>query len=230
MIIYDIEIQKAIPPFKKKDRLPDISYCRGWTDFKNMGITCIGTYMSEVGYVLFEEKEVFYYDYNGEDFELLLEISIEDSSRFSTGFDFFVEQANQEKSKGEKLIGFNSISFDDKLLKASGYEVNTDIDLLCEIRLSTNQPPFYDPTLTRGGYSLNELAIANGLKEKSMTGAIAPIEWQKGNKESVRQYCLKDVYITRELFLADQITDPTNKRLIQINKEGRDYYNYTFEF
>lgn len=230
MIIYDIEIQKAIPPFEKKDRLPDISYCRGWTDFKNMGIACIGTYMSEVGYVLFEEKEVFYYDYNGEDLELLLEISIEDSSRFSTGFDFFVEQVNQEKSKGEKLIGFNSISFDDKLLKASGYEVNTDIDLLCEIRLSTNQPPFYDPTLTRGGYSLNELAIANGLKKKSMTGAIAPIEWQKGNKESVRQYCLKDVYITRELFLADQLIDPTNKRLIQINKEGQDYYNFNLEF
>jgi hypothetical protein len=230
MIIYDTEILKAIPPFKKKDRLPDISYCKGWTDFKNMGIACIGAHLSDVGYIIFEEKEVFYYDYDGESFVLLFEVSIEDSPNFSTGFDFFVEQVNQEKSRDEKLIGFNSISFDDKLLKASGYEIDTDIDLLCEVRLSTNQPPFYDPTLTKGGYSLNDLAIANKLGNKSMTGAIAPIEWQKGNKEAVRQYCLRDVYITRELFLADQLIDPTNKNLIQINKEGRKYQDFVFEF
>lgn len=43
MIIYDIEIKNAIPD-RKSANLPGITYCRGWDDHANMGISVIGAY------------------------------------------------------------------------------------------------------------------------------------------------------------------------------------------
>lgn len=44
MLIYDIEIVKAIPPKDDKERLPDIEYCAGWHDHAGMGVSVIGAY------------------------------------------------------------------------------------------------------------------------------------------------------------------------------------------
>lgn len=41
MIVYDLEIQKAIP---HGERLDGIEYCEGWDDHENMGIACICAY------------------------------------------------------------------------------------------------------------------------------------------------------------------------------------------
>ena len=43
MLIYDLEIVKAIPD-RKKAREPDIEYCSGWHDHANMGVSVIGAY------------------------------------------------------------------------------------------------------------------------------------------------------------------------------------------
>lgn len=43
MIIYDIEIENAIPG-KNETRKENIKYCGGWTDYGNMGIACIGVF------------------------------------------------------------------------------------------------------------------------------------------------------------------------------------------
>ena len=43
MLIYDLEIVKAIPD-RKKAREPDIEYCAGWDDHANMGVSVIGAY------------------------------------------------------------------------------------------------------------------------------------------------------------------------------------------
>jgi hypothetical protein len=43
MIIYDLEIQKAIPP-KDGNLLPDLKYCAGWSDYSAMGISAAVTY------------------------------------------------------------------------------------------------------------------------------------------------------------------------------------------
>ena len=40
MIVYDCEIINGIPPIS----MPNITYCSGWSDFKNMGISCICAY------------------------------------------------------------------------------------------------------------------------------------------------------------------------------------------
>ena len=43
MLIYDLEIVKAIPD-RKKAREPGIEYCAGWEDHANMGVSVIGAY------------------------------------------------------------------------------------------------------------------------------------------------------------------------------------------
>jgi hypothetical protein len=44
VIIYDIEIIKAIPPKNPLERLDGIEYCNGWHDCKGMGVSVIGCY------------------------------------------------------------------------------------------------------------------------------------------------------------------------------------------
>ena len=44
MIVYDIEVEKAIPPHNDEDRLEGIEYCEGWHDHENMGVAVIGAY------------------------------------------------------------------------------------------------------------------------------------------------------------------------------------------
>jgi DEAD/DEAH box helicase domain-containing protein len=43
MLIYDIEILKAVPD-RQGQREPDIEYCGGWQDHKGMGIAVLGCY------------------------------------------------------------------------------------------------------------------------------------------------------------------------------------------
>lgn len=43
MMVYDIEIKRAIPP-KRGQLVEGIEYCEGWHDHANMGIAVVGTY------------------------------------------------------------------------------------------------------------------------------------------------------------------------------------------
>lgn len=52
LVIYDIEIEKAIPD-PKVARLAHIEYCQGWGDHKGMGIACICAYVWGEGYRVF---------------------------------------------------------------------------------------------------------------------------------------------------------------------------------
>lgn len=205
MIIYDCEILNAIPD--DKVWYPDISYCEGWRDFPGMGISCIGLYWSHTEkFYLVEKDYVGQYNNN-----LSLETTLE------TGFDFF----RQLITKDKLIVGFNSISFDDNLCKANQISVKTKIDLLCEVRIASNQPPFYHKDLSRPGYSLNAIARANNLGEKLLSGgAEAPILWQRGEREIVRQYCLHDVLLTKKIFELDAVADPTNGKILTLKKEG----------
>jgi DEAD/DEAH box helicase domain-containing protein len=44
VLVYDLEIVKAIPPKKAEDREPDVAYCEGWDDKRNMGISVLCAY------------------------------------------------------------------------------------------------------------------------------------------------------------------------------------------
>lgn len=64
MLIYDLEIKKAIPE-RNKSRFPHIEYCESWDDHKNMGVSVIGVYdMATKRYRVFMED-------NFEEFEKL---------------------------------------------------------------------------------------------------------------------------------------------------------------
>lgn len=66
MLIYDIEIVRAIPgPPDTFERAPDIEYCEGWDDMANMGISVICAY----DYV--DERYRVFLEDNFREFELL---------------------------------------------------------------------------------------------------------------------------------------------------------------
>lgn len=65
MLIYDIEIIKAIPS-KNEPRIEGIAYCEGWHDHVNMGISVIGCY----DYV--EDRYRVFCKDNFDDFQLLV--------------------------------------------------------------------------------------------------------------------------------------------------------------
>jgi hypothetical protein len=118
----------------------------------------------------------------------------------------------------EHVIGFNSLAFDDKLCAAHGLEVTTTYDLLCEVRVASDQPPHYRPG-TRSGYSLEALARANLGTGKSGSGALAPELWQRGQRGAVIDYCLGDVALTKRLFdRRAELIDPTGRGLLTLRE------------
>ena len=164
MLVYDCEIEKAIPPRKDEARKRDVEYCEGWRDFKGMGITVITAYDS-----LENQFRVFLKD----------------------NLQIFQNLVNYHKSIGSPIAGFNSIAFDDKLCEANGLEVKTDYDLLVEEWKADGLGPTFSPA-THGGYGLDATLKANGIAPKSGHGALAPIQWQQGEYGSVIDYCLGD--------------------------------------
>lgn len=115
-------------------------------------------------------------------------------------------------NQADWVCGFNSVGFDDPLCRAHGVDIDSDIDLLCQIRILSGQPAYYVAGVTRVGYSLNACALANGIRAKTGNGALAPLWWQQGKHDRVIEYCLNDVTITRLLYEKwrdKQLIDPT---------------------
>lgn len=132
-----------------------------------------------------------------------------------SGYHSFVKEDLPEFQKlvneADKIVGFNSISFDDNLLTANGIEIATTYDLLCETRVASGQPPHYTPGETRGGYALEQLARANLGRGKTGKGELAPRRWQEGRYKEVVEYCFNDLGLLRELYeRKSALTDPTN--------------------
>lgn len=168
-MIYDIEIVNAIRPKNEADELPDIVYCAGWHDHANMGISTICAY-----------------DYATGRFRVFL----------NDNMDEFLELARQRL-----MVGFNSIPFDDAVIMAEygdDYQPARSYDILREVWAAAGLgSQFKFPT--HAGYGLDAVARANHLQGKTGHGALAPVQWQRGELGSVIDYCLQDVDITRRL-------------------------------
>lgn len=189
-IIYDCEIIKCIPP-KDGVKNDQLQYCDGWHDHEGMGISVIGAY----DYVTGQLKA---YVSEGMMFGGLLEMS---------DFQSFEDLACQR----DLVIGFNSLGFDDKLCRANNIVIETNYDLLCEVRVASGQPAKYVKGKTKAGYNLDALATANLGKAKTGHGALAPELWQQGKYHEVIRYCLNDVMLTKQLFdKRASLIDPTN--------------------
>ena len=134
-----------------------------------------------------------------------------------------------EKLAAERyVIGFNSIKFDDNVLAAAGIEVRTDYDLFVEVQRAAGLP---EGSQEHGIYSLNKMAYRNGLPLKTGWGKYAPVQWQRGEKSSVINYCLHDVYLLRELVKLLCENGKLNAFAVDDSQvEGRSLYGSTVDF
>lgn len=170
-LVYDLEIKRAIPPRDGSMEL-GVEYCEGWEDYAGMGIACVGVWDC------LENVPLIFCEDNLSDFQRLV---------------------NQR----QLCVGFNSIKFDNHVLDAHGIEIprHQSYDLLRELWISDGLNPDQFNFKTHGGYSLEKCCNVNFGTGKSGDGALAPLNWQQGKIGNVVSYCLRDVMLTRRLFL-----------------------------
>jgi len=90
------------------------------------------------------------------------------------------------------VVGWNNRRFDDQLLAAHGVDVVDSWDIKAALMQAGCGG--------QRGNSLEAFAAANlSGTGKSMTGDMAPVWWQRGQRERVIDYCLQDVNLTRRL-------------------------------
>lgn len=93
------------------------------------------------------------------------------------------------------LVGYNNISFDNNVLRASNVVISDSksYDLLAQIYFALGS--------RQKGCRLDDVIKANfpGDAGKPMNGADAPILWQRGYQTKVVDYCLNDVRLTKKL-------------------------------
>lgn len=200
--IFDLEIINAIPPKNEADRLPEITYCSGWGDFKNMGISaasfCHESYFSPDPLPCFDSY-----------------CWIASDPAFP---ELLAEKLKQLKADGFLIGGFNSRKFDDKLLAAEGIIFTSDFDVL-EMVLEAAGMKGKKYWEDGRSYSLDSITKANGLT-KTGNGADAPIWWQQGEREKVRDYCRNDAEIEMavlNLLLSGDLVDPNTQEKLHFS-------------
>ncbi|MBD2394182.1 hypothetical protein H6G11_07905 [Cyanobacterium aponinum FACHB-4101] len=217
ILIYDAEIINCIP--SKTEKIDhNLSYCRGWDDYLGMGISVVGTWRNydllKMGKICLTIPKPL-----GIHEAFVNENNVQ-NQHLGNNLDSF-NYLQKIIYRADKIVGFNSTAFDDKLCQANGIDITTNYDLLSEIRIATNQPAKYVYGLTRKGYALKDLSRANLTINKTSTGELAPVLWQKGKKQEVIDYCLNDVKILKELyflFIKGELYDPTNGRKLPYKK------------
>jgi hypothetical protein len=176
-------------PDRNSPPVEGITYCDGWNDLKGMGI-------SVIGYQWCDEKPEHY-----------------------RTADDFLNLLHYLDDEDYVLIGFNSRSFDDKLLQAHGLEgVQTHYDLLEQVRIAAGFGTDFRSVRRGFSYKLDTIAKANGMA-KSGSGELAPVLWQQGQEQAVVDYCLHDVAITKamlDLGLAGKLVDPNTGDLLKL--------------
>jgi DEAD/DEAH box helicase domain-containing protein len=211
-LIYDCEIIQCIPNQYEK-RNPSLTYCDGWNDYRNMGISVIGTWRNYATFNPFGKYEAFVNETN------LTEVGLTHLDPFN--------KLQKLADQADLIVGFNSLSFDDRLCRANGIDIQTDYDLLIEVRKASGQGDGrYCYGLTKKGYALKDLARANLPYNKSGSGELAPVLWQQGKHQEVISYCLRDIKITKELyfkFINNQLLDPLDGSLLIGNPDLFSY-------
>lgn len=122
-------------------------------------------------------------------------------------------------AEADVVCGFNSKSFDDRLVAACDIDCKTDWDLLEAVRLAAYGSTRWNLCPYGYSYKLDVLAEKNIGIRKSGTGDQAPILWQRGEIEALHSYCKQDVEITQQLILRalnDELIDPNTEKKLSL--------------
>lgn len=192
MLIYDIEIKKAILG-KNEDPVPGIEYCEGWADYKGMGISCICAY-----------------DYTLEQYRVFCEDNISGFQTLIEAHDFIIGFNNE--SFDNRVCAASDII----IPEAKSY------DILKQIWLAAGLSPVYKKETHSGYNLDAVIKANLPNIAKTGNGANAPIDWQQGRIGTVIDYCMNDVWITKKIMdlvlMNGEIIDPKTQNIIQIQK------------
>ena len=195
MLVYDIEIENSpVKPKKKKKDGTLYKFADGWNDYKGMGITVIG-----------------FFDYDRNEWG------------FYRGDKDSLKEFEIRIQNNKLLIGYNSIGFDNNLLRANGVIVdnNNCYDILREIWFAKGLDERFNYK-THGGYSLDAVCSINLGIKKTGSGADAPLLWQDGEYQQVIDYCMNDIKMTKTLFdkilYEGGLVDPKRNQFLQLAK------------
>jgi len=170
----DVEIANAIPDYKRPGFYfrPDIYYCKDWGDHAGMGIAVI---------VVARPDDSDVRVFTGERGLRVPEKGYYDLLDFSR---FLAEEARL-------LITYNGRMFDGKVLASKGFHIppTRHLDFLFEIKQAIKQ-------VAPKGYKLEDVSLRCGGPKKTGQGAEAPILWQRGQKDTVIEYCKNDIKMT----------------------------------
>lgn len=122
-------------------------------------------------------------------------------------------------AEADVVCGFNSKSFDDRLVAACDINCQTDWDLLEAVRLAAYGSTRWDFCPSGHSYRLDFLAEKNLHIRKTGSGANAPLLWQRGEIEALHNYCKQDVEITQKLILRalnDEFIDPNTEQKLSL--------------
>jgi hypothetical protein len=103
---------------------------------------------------------------------------------------------------GTLVVAFNHISFDNRLLRATGLPLKPDeelrnFDMMVVSKRGASSSA--GPTVHKG-FRLDDHLAARKLPMKTANGATAPLMWQNKEIGSLVDYCLNDVQVERALF------------------------------
>lgn len=192
MLVYDLEIVKAIPS-TREPRLDGIDYCAGWNDHANMGVACLCAY-----------------DYQTDRYRVFTEANLAD----------FAKLASERLVIGFNSIGFDDKVVNAAVPEA-GNAVQSGYDLLVEMWVAAGLAPTFQMG-THGGFGLDATCTRNLGSKKTGNGALAPVMWQRGEIGAVIDYCMEDVRLTKKLLdrilRAGKLLDPRGSGELKIRR------------
>lgn len=169
VLVYDIEIVRAIPPRNGEERVEGIDYCAGWHDHANMGISVIGAW---------DEAEDRYRVFCADNFDEFIDLT---EGRLLVGFNHIAF---------DNAVIFATLGKNLNLLP--------NYDLLQETWAAAGLSRRFAGS-THTGFGLDAICSVNFDERKSGNGALAPVLWQRGEVGQVIDYCLNDVRLTKML-------------------------------
>jgi hypothetical protein len=120
----------------------------------------------------------------------------------------FHERIAGSLDRAQRTVVFNGFAFDFIALSGvfpkdlvKGWAAKTTDPMLAIMRQNDGYPK-----------SLNDLAAANGLPQKSMRGVEAPIVWHAGEYDRLLDYCMQDVRTLKELFQKGTVVLPAKSK------------------